>query len=137
MPSAMPQRISCGSVPVRSPTSSAPMRISVALADEHRDVSGGHSVDIGDVHTHLIHAHDPDDRAAVTANREVPGVGQRARQSLPVSDGRGGDPARRLARQVRPYPTLSPAATVRTWATRQKTFIARRSDAGPGTGGYP
>src|ERR1700733_4708934 len=68
----------------------------VVLADEHRDVAGLDAVQVRDVDTDLIHAHDADDRAAPPANRDVPAVGERARQTLPVADGGGRDPARRF-----------------------------------------
>src|SRR5579863_8807470 len=64
-----------------------------ALPDEHRHISGGDTVDIGDIDADLIHADDADDRGAMAANPEVPAVGQRPGQALPVAEGRGGDSA--------------------------------------------
>src|SRR5580692_3235168 len=67
--------------------------IATALPDEHRHISGRHTVDVGDVDADLIHAHDPDDRGAMAAIPQMPAVGQRPRQTLSVAERCGGDPA--------------------------------------------
>ena len=93
MPSAMPQRISCGRVPQSAPTSSAPMRMPSRSPMNIATISGRDTVDIGDVDADLVHAHDPDDRGALAVDSEMPAVGQRARQTLPIAERRGGNPA--------------------------------------------
>src|ERR1700683_280193 len=64
-----------------------------ALPDNHRDISGGDTIHIGDIHADLIHAHDPDDRAPMAADPEVSAAGQRAGEPLPFPERRGGVPA--------------------------------------------
>src|ERR1700722_1838947 len=65
---------------------------SVTFSDVENGVAAHDAVDIGHVQAHLIHAHDPDDRAAPAANAEVSAIGERTGQPLPIADGRGRDP---------------------------------------------
>src|ERR1039457_3480130 len=66
----------------------------VAFADEHRRVARADAGHVGHVQADLIHAHDPDDRAPPATNGEMPPVREGARQTLPVAECRGRDPAR-------------------------------------------
>ena len=104
MPSEMPQRISCGRVPVELADLVRADANSVALTDEHRVSPAVTPSTSGDVDANLVHAHDPDDRAAPPADRRDV-RGSRAHAADPVrsralrwrSGGRFGSPGAPVA----------------------------------------